>query len=129
MNLILGLLDFYGLLVALFTVILPLISASFRCHPASMARPVSLYASLSSPISLQLLKFSYATVPMDSAAPVPWTHLSSKDRLVVHLTTVRSRCLDGTVEERAKFRVLQDPEVLVRATRRRILTQIVLTDI
>ena len=50
---------------------------------------------------------------MDSVAPVPWTHISSKQNLFAVFETVRTRSLDGSVEERKKFKVLRDPEVMV----------------
>ena len=78
-----------------------------------MASPSNSQPLSAGPVCLPLLKFSYATVPMDSVAPVPWTHISSKRNLFAVFETVRTRGLDGSVEERKKFKVLQDPEVMV----------------
>ena len=78
-----------------------------------MASPSNSQPGSASPVCLALLKFSYATVPMDSVAPVPWTHISSKQNLFALFETIRTRSLDGTIEERKKFKVLRDPEVMV----------------
>ena len=78
-----------------------------------MASPSNSQQSSTGPVCLSLLKFSYATVPMDSVAPVPWTHISSKRDLFAMFETARTRNLDGSVEERKKFKVLRDPEVMV----------------
>lgn len=78
-----------------------------------MASPSNSQPCSGGPVCLPLLKFSYATVPMDSVAPVPWTHLASKNNLFAMFETARTRGLDGQVEERKKFKVLRDPEVMV----------------
>ena len=78
-----------------------------------MASPSNSQSSSANPVYLALVKFSYATVPMDNVAPVPWTHISSKRDLVAMFETVRTRSHDGTIEERKKFKVLRDPEVMV----------------
>ena len=72
-------------------------------------------ASPNGPVLLQLLKYSTATVPIDSVAPVPWKHLSNKSKLFAQFITSRSRSLDGSIEERSAFKVLQDPDILVGA--------------
>ena len=78
-----------------------------------MASPSNSQQSSAGPICLSLLKFSYATVPMDSVAPVPWVHISSKNNLFAIFEAARTRRIDGTVEERQKFKILRDPEVMV----------------
>ncbi|KIW99174.1 uncharacterized protein Z519_00837 [Cladophialophora bantiana CBS 173.52] len=65
-----------------------------------------------SPLCLPLLKFSYATVSNESIAPIPWIHLSSKDALFAIFETSPIQLEDGRAEERQKFKVLQDPEVM-----------------
>ena len=82
-------------------------------HTMSSSQGAS--ASPNGPVLLQLLKYSTATVPIDSVAPVPWKHLSNKNTLFAHFVTSRSRNLDGSIDERSAFRVLQDPDILVRA--------------
>lgn len=68
----------------------------------------------SSPLCLPLLKFSYATVSSESIAPIPWIHLSSKNSLFAVFETSPVQLENGCVEERQKFKVLRDPEVMVR---------------
>ncbi|KIX98410.1 uncharacterized protein Z520_05711 [Fonsecaea multimorphosa CBS 102226] len=68
--------------------------------------------SQSSPLCLPLLKFSYATVSNESIAPIPWIHLSSKDALFAIFETSPVQLEHGRIEERQKFKVLQDPEVM-----------------
>jgi hypothetical protein len=60
-----------------------------------------------------LVKFSHATVPLGSVAPVPWVHISSKRELFASFDTVTSRDSTGISEERRKFRILRDPEIMV----------------
>jgi hypothetical protein len=50
---------------------------------------------------------------LNSGLPVPWTHISSKNNLFAIFETSRARRIDGGVEERQKFKVLRDPEVMV----------------
>jgi hypothetical protein len=76
----------------------------------------SLPNSESSPlgsICLPLVKFSHATVPISSVAPVPWIHISSTRELFASFDTLTIKNSNGTNEERKKFRVLRDPEVMV----------------
>ncbi|EXJ76380.1 uncharacterized protein A1O5_00888 [Cladophialophora psammophila CBS 110553] len=68
--------------------------------------------SQSSSLCLPLLKFSYATVSNESIAPIPWIHLSSKDALFAIFESSPVQLEDGRTEERQKFKVLQDPEVM-----------------
>lgn len=81
-----------------------------------MASPPGSRSSSNAPILLPLVKFSYAKGPMnvDSSAPVHWTHLTSKNNLFAIFQTTRSRNIDGSLEERTKLKVLQDPEVMVK---------------
>lgn len=67
----------------------------------------------SSPLCLSLLKFSYATVFNESIAPIPWIHLSSKNSLFAVFETSPVQLDNGRVEERQRFKVLRDPEVMV----------------
>ncbi len=69
--------------------------------------------SQSSPLCLPLLKFSYATVSNDNIVPIPWIHLSSKNALFAIFETSPAQLEDGRVEERQKFKVLKDPEIMV----------------
>lgn len=65
------------------------------------------------PVLLDLLKYSYATVPLNSAGPVPWIHMSNDTSLVAYFETRRAQGSDGQIEERSIFKVLKDPEILV----------------
>lgn len=69
--------------------------------------------SQSSPLCLSLVKFSYATVSNDSVVPIPWIHLSSKNALFAIFETCSVQLGDGRTEERQRFKVLKDPEVMV----------------
>ena len=66
-----------------------------------------------SPLCLPLLKFSYATVSNESIVPIPWIHLSSRNALFAIFETSPTQLEDGRTEERQKFKVLRDPEVMV----------------
>jgi hypothetical protein len=65
------------------------------------------------PICLSLHKFSYATVSNESIAPIPWLHISTKNELFAVFETNCTQLGDGRVEQRQKFKVLRDPEVMV----------------
>jgi hypothetical protein len=64
-------------------------------------------------LSLSLSKFSYATVPGDSNAPIPWTHLSSKGSLFAVFERGRSRDLQGQFHDKSRFRVTNNAEIMV----------------
>lgn len=66
-----------------------------------------------SSLCLPLYKFSYATVSAESVAPIPWIHISGKSRLFAIFETNPVQLDDGRFEDRQKFKVLQDPEVMV----------------
>jgi hypothetical protein len=70
--------------------------------------------SSSGPVVLELAKFSVATVPVSSSAPVSWSHFSSNVRLFACFETKRSFNSQGSIEEKSVFKVLKDPEVVVR---------------
>ncbi|KAK4948679.1 hypothetical protein LTR10_012683 [Elasticomyces elasticus] len=65
-----------------------------------------------SPLCLPLSKFSYATVSNESIAPIPWLHISGKNRLFALFETSPTQMEGGRVEDRQKFKVLQDPEIM-----------------
>ncbi|KIV83461.1 hypothetical protein PV11_05483 [Exophiala sideris] len=65
-----------------------------------------------SPLCLPLSKFSYATVSNESIAPIPWLHISGKNRLFAVFETSPTQMEGGRVEDRQKFKVLQDPEIM-----------------
>ena len=62
---------------------------------------------------LELAKYSYATVPMNSVAPVPWIHIANTSSLLAYFETRRTSTPNGAIEERSVFKVLKDPEVMV----------------
>ncbi|EXJ53907.1 hypothetical protein A1O7_09243 [Cladophialophora yegresii CBS 114405] len=76
--------------------------------PSQGSQPLS----QSSPLCLPLLKFSYATVSNDNIVPIPWIHLSSKNALFAIFETSPVQLEDGRTEDRQKFKVLKDPEVM-----------------
>jgi hypothetical protein len=78
-----------------------------------MASPPNSQQSSAGYICLSLVKYSFATVSIESVAPVPWVHVSSKNNLFAIFETAKTRRLDGTIEERPKFKVLRDPEIMV----------------
>ncbi|KIW14902.1 hypothetical protein PV08_07687 [Exophiala spinifera] len=65
-----------------------------------------------SPLCLPLFKFSYATVSAEGVAPIPWIHISGKNRLFAVFETISVQVEDGRFEDRQMFKVLQDPEVM-----------------
>ncbi|KAJ9613936.1 hypothetical protein H2200_002072 [Cladophialophora chaetospira] len=77
--------------------------------PSQGPQPLS---SQLSPLCLPLLKFSYATVSNDNIVPIPWIHLSSKNALFAIFETSPVQLDDGRTEERQKFKVLKDPEIM-----------------
>ncbi|RMZ90094.1 hypothetical protein DV736_g2655, partial [Chaetothyriales sp. CBS 134916] len=64
------------------------------------------------PLLLDLAKYSYATLPMNSVAPVPWIHISNTVSLVALFETRRSLSVQGDVQEKSIFKVLKDPEIM-----------------
>jgi hypothetical protein len=78
-----------------------------------MASPGSQHAAQLAPLCLSLHKYSYATVSNESIAPIPWIHLSSKTTLFGIFETVPVQLEDGSSEDRQKFKILNDPEVMV----------------
>lgn len=62
---------------------------------------------------LELAKYSYATVPMNSVAPVPWIHIANTSSLIAYFETRRSLGPSGGIEEQSVFKVLKDPEIMV----------------
>ncbi|ETI19351.1 hypothetical protein G647_09183 [Cladophialophora carrionii CBS 160.54] len=76
--------------------------------PSQGSQPLS----QSSPLCLPLVKFSYATVSNDNIVPIPWIHLSSKNALFAVFETSPVHLEDGRTEDRQKFKVLKDPEVM-----------------
>ena len=65
------------------------------------------------PISIPLVRFSYATVAVDSITPIPWTHLSSYGNLFVAFDTVRVHREDGVIEEHSELKIVNGAERLV----------------
>lgn len=78
--------------------------------PATKSQSASLP---SSPICLPLQKFSTAIVPRNSVGPLPWTHLPSHGNLFAIFDTVRTVRSDGRTTDSKRFKILQDPDVLV----------------
>ena len=70
-------------------------------------------SALSGALSLSLSKFSYATVPEDSNAPIPWTHLSSKGSLFAVFEKSHSGDLQGHLHDKSRFRVTNNTKVMV----------------
>lgn len=46
--------------------------------------------------------------------PIPWTHISDKGHLFAVFETVAKQKYDGEFEEKRQFKVLAEPEVMVR---------------
>jgi hypothetical protein len=65
------------------------------------------------PASFPLSKFSFATVSGEFVKPIPWKHISDKGHLFAVFEDV-SIANNGGVEEKSQFRVLAEPEVMVR---------------
>jgi hypothetical protein len=63
---------------------------------------------------LPLSKFSHATVHGESIAPIPWFHIGKSDNLLAVFEFLRVEESRGQVKDVKKFKVLYDPEVLVR---------------
>ena len=70
-------------------------------------------SSFSGPLSLSLSKFSHATVPEDSNAPIPWVHLSSRGNLFAVFEKCRSWNHQGQLHDQSNFRVTNGAEVMV----------------
>jgi hypothetical protein len=61
-----------------------------------------------------LSKFSFATVSGKLVKPIPWTHVPDKGNLFAVFETVTVSKYNGEVDEKSLFKVLAEPEVLVR---------------
>jgi hypothetical protein len=66
------------------------------------------------PASFSLSKFSFATVSGELVKPIPWTHISDKGHLFAVFEQVAMPEYNGKVTEKSQFKVLADPEVMVR---------------
>ncbi|RMD39992.1 hypothetical protein DV735_g5134, partial [Chaetothyriales sp. CBS 134920] len=73
---------------------------------------VASQGSQGGPLLLDLAKYSYATLPMNSVGPVPWIHISNTASLVALFETRRSLGGQGDVQEKSIFKVLKDPEIM-----------------
>lgn len=62
---------------------------------------------------LPLAKFSYATVHGESKIPIPWFHISRSDNLFAIFESQRVEDTRGQTRDAKKFKVINDPEVLV----------------
>lgn len=65
------------------------------------------------PISIPLVRFSYATVAAESTTPIPWTHLSSYGNLFVAFDIIRVSREDGVIEEHSELKIVNGAERLV----------------
>ena len=65
------------------------------------------------PVSIPLVRFSYATVVVESTTPIPWTHLSSYGNLFVAFDTVRVHREGGVIEEHSELKIVNGAERLV----------------
>ncbi|RMZ77221.1 hypothetical protein DV738_g4458, partial [Chaetothyriales sp. CBS 135597] len=80
---------------------------------AAASQPeVASQGSQGGPLLLDLAKYSYATLPMNSVGPVPWIHISNTVSLVALFETRRSLGGQGDVQEKSIFKVLKDPEIM-----------------
>ena len=70
-------------------------------------------SSFSSPLSLSLSKFSYATMPEDSNAPISWTHISNKGSLSAVFEKGRSCDHSGQLHDQSRFRIVNGTEIMV----------------
>lgn len=66
-----------------------------------------------SPICLSLQKFSHATVVQNSVGPLPWNHIVSHGDIFALFETVRTLDADGTMRDCKRFKIVQDPNVMV----------------
>ncbi len=66
------------------------------------------------PASFPLSKFSFATVSGELVKPIPWTHISDKGHLFAVFENVAMQKYNGEVEESSQFKVLAEPDVMVR---------------
>jgi hypothetical protein len=66
------------------------------------------------PTSFPLSKFSFATVSGELVKPIPWTHISDKGHLFAVFENVFLPKYDGIFEDKSQFKVLAEPELLVR---------------
>lgn len=80
--------------------------------PASK-RKKELVATPPSPVCLSLQKFSHATVVQNSVGPLPWNHIVSHGDIFALFETVRTLNADGTTTDSKRFKIVQDPNVMV----------------
>jgi hypothetical protein len=62
---------------------------------------------------LPLAKFSYATVHGESKTPIPWFHMGRTENLFAIFESQQGEDNRGQARDVKKFKVLNDPEVLV----------------
>lgn len=67
------------------------------------------------PSCFPLAKFSFATVSGEFIKPIPWTHVSDRGHLFAVFENVSLPKHEGEVEDKSQFRVLAEPEVMVRS--------------
>jgi hypothetical protein len=65
------------------------------------------------PVCLPLVKLSQALVVQNSNGPLPWTHLLSQGDLFAVFETTRTLNSDGSTTDSRRFKVLQDPNIIV----------------
>lgn len=75
---------------------------------ASPTRPVA------GPSCFPLAKFSFATVSGDFVRPIPWTHIPDKGHLFAVFENISLAKHDGNAEHKSQFKVLAEPELMVR---------------
>lgn len=86
---------------------------AFSTMPASKRKHDQVAAAPPHPICLPLAKLSYATVIIDSTGPIPWTHLVSQGDIFAVFETVRTLDSDGATRDSKRFKIVQDPNIMV----------------
>lgn len=88
------------------------ISATIKVMPTSKRKHDQI-AAPPPPTCLPLHKFSHATVLQNSAGHLPWKHIVSQGDIFAVFETVRTLNADGTTKDSNRFKVLQDPNIMV----------------
>lgn len=80
--------------------------------PASKRKAQNV-TNVPSHVCLALQKFSHATVLQNSVGPLPWNHIVSHGDIFALFETIRVVQADGTMRDSKRFKIVQDPNVMV----------------